>query len=87
MVSHAFYSLLLDVVSYLRLSVLLSYELLYSSSGDSGGGGYMTAPAPLVAGRWEGVCQDVGTGDWRAGNDHGHRCDCLNSQQHSPERD
>ena len=24
---------------------------------SSGGGGYMTAPAPLVPGRWEGVCQ------------------------------
>jgi len=49
-----------------------------------GGGGYMTAPAPLVPGRWEGVSQDDGTGDWRAGNDHGRRCDRLNSQRRSP---
>jgi len=39
------------------LPLLLSGVLL-------GGGGYMTAPAPLVPGRWEGVCQDFGTGDW-----------------------
>ena len=47
----------------------------------------MTAPAPLVAGRWDwdGVCQDDGAGDWTAGNDHGRRCDRLNSQRRTPE--
>ena len=47
----------------------------------------MTAPAPLVAGRWDwdGVCQDDGTGDWTAGNDHGRRYDRLNSQRRTPE--
>jgi len=78
-------------VLFAAAAVLLSGVLLGGAVSSlplsSGGGGYMTATAPLVPGQWEGVCQDDGTGDWRAGNDHGRRCNYLNSQRHSPERD